>query len=786
MNISADLQEDADMQKFDEETGVWKEGHARGHWTRDDQELPEKSKKQRLHQEEQEHLELQRIHKRDKERKREEERRAEELRLEQETMRRKQEEWQRREEEERRQWEEDRRKEENERRKREEEQRLREVEERKRNEEEERKKKEEVRRAEEEKRHQELIAEHLRLEEERRKKELEEQKRKEEEKAEKLRIWEEEKQRREEARLYEEQTRRQEEDEVEIKRLPEGKKREEEDKRKRQQEEMRAAEDHSTSSDSEWKRKAEELRWREMEERQRPFTFKVSSGEKQILFQKVNLTPVTPVSAQQGETAAEVREGSAGVPDSPALSSSLYVPHTAILVTGAQLCGTAVNLDQIKDTACKSLLGLSEDKKAFGTPVGKNKTSPDRKSGKTKSLTEPSLSVDQSSADVLAEWASIRSKIFKGGPDGKYQEYPDREAQSRTTSDDINESPFSHANLRKTMSASAKFSITPARKKFADSNRNSEVFSQEETEGGRGESPSTDSAPRQHLHSPSSASKGQNKGGKMVRISDSTEECKFAKDLPSFLVPSLPHGSSKIPTSETRPLSQVESEDSETKGNESGDERPSPFGIKLRRTNYSLRFHSEQSTEKRKKRYSAGDSFEGVPVPLTSTDQYSDPSVFSEKTSVTTPLGESGLKFQGISSVELCSRPGRNNSSTGNDRDKLTSKPPIYQKPAPFPKPSDGATPPHSPLPKPGRRTSGDMLSQRSGGQELAASEERTDQKFDPLESMQCQRNGQGDDEPKEKKSFFPSISIPWREKTDRRAEIVRRGKFNLTCHMNT
>ncbi|KAK3516493.1 hypothetical protein QTP70_019880, partial [Hemibagrus guttatus] len=749
--ISAVLQDETDVQKLADETDVWRERHARSHWTRDDQELPEKSKKQRLHEEEQERLEFQRIQEQEKQRRREEERRAEELRLEEEAMRRKQEECQRREEEKRRQWEEDRRKEEYERRKREEEmQRLREMEERKRHEEEEGKVREEERRkAEEERRQQEIIAEGLRLEEERRVKELEEQKRKEEEEeAEKIRLWElEEKKQREEARLYEEQRRRQEEEDAEIKRLADEKKRKEEDKRKRQQEEMRAAEEQSASSDPEWKRKAEELRWREMEERQRPFTFKVSSGEKQILFQKVNLTPVTPVAPQQGETAAEIREGTAGVPDSPTLSSSLYVPHTAILVTGAQLCGTAVNLDQIKDTACKSLLGLSEDKKAFGTPAGKNKTSPDRKSGKTKSLNESSLSPEQSSAAVLAEWASIRSKIFKGGLDGKYQEYPDRQVQSRTPSEDINETPFSHTNLRKTVSASAKFSITPARKKFADSNRNSEVFSQEETERGQGEVPATDLAPSQHLHSPSSPSKGQNKGGKMVRISDSTEECKFAKDLPSFLVPSLPHATPKSPTSETGPLSQAVSEDSDTKDygdhrDQSGDERPSPFGIKLRRTNYSLRFHSEQSTEKRKKRYSAGDSFEGVPVPLTSIDQYSESSAFSEKTSITSPLGESGMKFQGISGVESRFRPGRNApSSACSERDKFISKPPIYQKPSTFPKPSDGATPPPSPLPKPSRRTSGDMLSPRSDGPELAASEERIDQKLEPPESMQCPRN---------------------------------------------
>lgn len=780
MDISAVLQEETDLQKHTEETDVWGEKHVRSHWTRDDQELPEKSKKQRLHEEEQERLELQKIQEQEKQIRREEERRAEELRLEQETMWRKQEEYQKREEEERRQREEDRRMEENE-MKREEEQRLRQMEER--------------RRAEEERRQQELIAEHLHIEEERRKKEVEEQKRKEEEEeeAEKLRLWElEEQQRREEETRLNEEQRRWQEEEAEMKRLADEKKQMEENKRKKHQEGIRAAEEYSTPSDPEWKRKAEELRWREMEERQRPFTFKVSSGEKQILFQKVNLTPVTPAPAQQSDAAAEIREGTAGVPDSPTLSSSLYVPHTAILVTGAQLCGTAVNLDQIKDTACKSLLGLSEDKKAFGTPVGKNKTSPDRKSGKTKSLNESSLTADQSSAAVLAEWASIRSKIFKGGLDGKYQEYPDRQVQSRTTSEDITDPPFSHTNLRKTMSASAKFSITPARMKFADSNRNSEVFIQGETEGDRGDLSSVDSDHSQHLHSPSSASKGQNKGGKMVRISDSTEECKFAKDLPSFLVPSLPLGSLKGPKSETGPLNKVESADSDKKDygdqkDQSGDERPSPFGIKLRRTNYSLRFHSEQSTEKRKKRYSAGDSFEGVPVPLTSIDQYPDASALPEKTSITSPHGDSGSKggLQGTSFAESRPRTGRNASTSAcNERDKLISKPPIYQKPATFPKPSDGATPPPSPLPKPIRKTSGDLLSQRSSGLELASPEEHIDQKLEPSESTRCQRTGQGDDEPKEKKSFFPSISIPWREKSDRRAELIRRGKYNLTCHI--
>ncbi|XP_062858187.1 capping protein inhibiting regulator of actin dynamics [Trichomycterus rosablanca] len=783
VDISAVLYEETEPQTLAEDSGVRKEEYIRSHRTSLEQEPSERSKKQKLQEKEQKCLELQRKWEQDEQRRREIEkqrRKEEELRLEEEHRKcREQEERLRREEEDKRWQVEERRKEEEEQKKREEEQRLREEEERKRREEDKKKKIEEERRkAEEERRkQQELLAERLRLEEEKRKREAEEEERKKKEAEERQRLLLEEKRRREELELQEE-LKRQQEEEAKRKRLAE------ERERKRQQEEASVVEELTRTTDPEWKRKAEELRWKEMEERQRPFTFKVSSGEKQILFQKVNLSPVTPVPGQQGDTGAEIKEGTSGVADSPVLSSSLYVPHTAILVTGAQLCGTAVNLDQIKDTACKSLLGLSEDKKALAPQV-KSKTLPDRKSGRTKSLNESSLSADQSNADVLAEWANIRSKIFKGAEDGMYQEYPDqtRKQGESPTSEDVSQPPFSHTNVRKTVSASAKFSITPASKKFADSNRNSEVFSPEESECGKVESPSTD-APNQPVLSPS-ANKSPNKAGKTVRISESNEECKFAKDLPSFLVPNLPHGSPKSPISPTGLFSQVKSEDSETKDYEdqkdqSGDERPPPFGIKLRRTNYSLRFHSEQSTEKRKKRYSAGDSFEGIPVPLTS-DHNADTSVFSQKTSSTTSSEEISkpCKLQTICIVESRSKPGRNTlPSVGTEHDK--AKPPLYQKPTTFPKPSEVATPTPSSRTKPGRKMSGEALSPRSKGPELKTAEEYSYPTDDIKESVQSQRNSQGDEEPKEKKSFFPSISIPWREKTDRRTELIRKEKPSL------
>ncbi|XP_051954077.1 capping protein inhibiting regulator of actin dynamics-like isoform X2 [Xyrauchen texanus] len=767
----SEMQEETETQIHEEVFDLPSEDYNIMHRIKEDYEPTEKYIRKQLHEEEQERLEVQRSEQ-EEERNREKQLKIiEEQRLKEEQRQKKEDERKQQEEEEKIATEEEQR--------RKEEHRLRQEEERNRQEEEERMRKEE-RRAEE-RRRQELEVERFRLEEES-KREQEERRRKE---ADKLKIQElKEKQKKEEEQWLNEEQIRQQVEEAERKRQE--KKREEEE-RKRQQQEEKAAEKQARATDPEWKRKAEELRWREMEERQRPFTFKVSSGEKQILFQRVNLTPVIPATGQQSETTAETREGakapSPGCADSP-LSSSLYVPHTAILVTGAQLCGTAVNLDQIKDTACKSLLGLPEGKKAMGIPQTKSKTSPERKSEKMKSSYESSVSADQSNAAVLAEWASIRSKIFKGADDGKYNENLDesrKQSKSRPISEDLNTVPLSHTNLRKTLSASAKFSITPARKKFAASNRNSEIFRQVGREGENTETTSIETPSVQKVDLPSVGTKIQNRGNKFVRIADSPEECKFAKDFPSFLVPSPPHGTSKSQRSETGSPSYTESEDSDTKyegvqKDPSCNETPSPFGIKLRRTNYSLRFHNEQSAEKRKKRYSAGDSFEGVPVPLTSIDKDSDTSTLSEKSSPASPQQETdGHQPPAAPSKESQTKFFISNlPSAYNEGDNIVSKPPLYQKPSTSPKPSEGATPPHSPLPKPGRRTSGDMISQRTGKFEQVAAEWSDETSA----SGPSRRNGE--DEVKEKKSFFPSISIPWREKTDRRTELIKREKLSL------
>ncbi|XP_041696268.1 capping protein inhibiting regulator of actin dynamics [Coregonus clupeaformis] len=625
---------------------------------------------------------------------------------------------------------------------------------------EEKKKKEERSRKEEEERKQcELEAERLRVDEEKRLKEAEE----EEERM--------KKQVKEKRKLLGEEERK---------------------KKEKEEEKSLCAEAAASSSDPERKRRAEEVRWREMEKRQRPFTFKVSSGEKQILFQKVDLTPVILASSQQGSTVAEHRErakaSSPGGADSPTLPSSHHVPHTAILVTGGQLCGTAVNLDHIKEIACKSILGLADEKKAaMGIPPPtKTKTSPDRKSGKTKSLSE---STDQSSAAVLAEWASIRCKIFKGAEEGKYEEYPDPQSQSRPSSED--QSPFPHTNLRKTMSTSAKFSITPARKKFANSNRNSEVLNLEEKEGGSPTSTlsnTSSSASIPPAVSPAPGSKAQSRGGKYVRISDGTGECMFAKDLPSFIVPSSSQCSPRPEDSETDAESLGgESEDSDGREEQGEKGQPSPFGIKLRRTNYSLRFHSDQSTDKRKKRYSAGDSFNGVPSPLTPIDP--DASVFSDRSSPASPLRESipGVKpgHMVVSLPEPRAKAGKSPTPSIHSEEK-PSKPSLYQRPSTSPKP---ATPPPSPLPKVGRGGPSDAVVQRTRvGANSAGHEERVERTEETSAVAQLHRNGQGqgqwgqeEEEPKEKRSFFPSISIPWREQADSKTELIRKeGKPSL------
>ncbi|XP_063096563.1 capping protein-inhibiting regulator of actin dynamics isoform X2 [Cavia porcellus] len=446
----------------------------------------------------------------------------------------------------------------------------------------------------------------------------------------------------------------------------------------------------SESAIPEKDRKAEEMRWQEVEERQtmpRPYTFQVSSGGRQILFPKVNLSPVTP--AQE-----------------PKVPRALSVPHTAILVTGAQLCSPAVNLHQIKDTACMSLLGLSEEKRPGDVPA----TAEPRAGGKARPLQEP-----PGSSAALAEWASIRSRILKnveGEPRGgdKEQSRPGDEPAPRPRSD-------SRGHLRRTPPANAKFSIMPAWQKFSDtgteiSRQSLEADSiRKRPSPGLGEETAPRPPPQEFLRTPE-------KPEVRPEPTDATEGCKFAKDLPSFLVPSLPPPPLKA-VSHAEPTTSLDGEsasgtakpDLVTSG---GEEKSTPFGIKLRRTNYSLRFHCDQQAEqKKKKRHSStGDSVDS-PSERETEGRAAKPSpaLPQDRKQAPAPRRDSaGTHPSGAHP----SPPPASSQAPAAEQDKAASRTTPVQKPALAPKPA-GHAPPPSPLTKLSRPYLVELLARRAG-----------------------------------------------------------------------
>ncbi|XP_021388126.2 capping protein-inhibiting regulator of actin dynamics isoform X2 [Lonchura striata] len=551
----------------------------------------------------------------------------------------------------------------------------------------------------------------------------------------------------------------------------------------------------------EQKRIGEELRWQEVDERQmasRPFTFQVSSGDKQIIFQKVNLSPVMPIKgaglSSPSAKDSRVHTTSKG---SHSLPSSVCVPHTAILVTGAQLCGTAVNLNQIKDTACKSLLGLTEERKNVDIP------SPE-KSERKKQDPKPSSSKMKHAQEalnnqaVLAEWASIRSRILKNAENNKYNER-DRVTACRHSDDWTPRGRGApHGNLRKTLSANAKFSITPAWQKFSDvSKNNSDAENVHVAKGnetvavGRTTGSSADS--KEDVVSTfkdNLAEKPKEKMETHREVTDNTEGCKFAKDLPSFLVPSFPQSMGKESSQPELPNALENQQSNSTRKADkpppNGEENVSPFGIKLRRTNYSLRFHYDQQAEqKKKKRYSAGDSFDGVPDPLTSTEGEKESSVFTSKESTSPGTGRANipgnLKDSSVTVVEFSTPVGTPvvSPATGQSalpaHEKLACKSLVPQKPALAPKPTS-QTPPPSPLSKMNRSNLSEMLGQRVVKAESDGGWRKEDRPnaAQPIPSNDYKNE---EEEIKEKKSFFPSLSIPWREKNDKKPEPLKKEK---------
>ncbi|CAN2388621.1 kiaa1211 [Pristimantis euphronides] len=527
----------------------------------------------------------------------------------------------------------------------------------------------------------------------------------------------------------------------------------------------------------------EELRWKELDQRQRPFTFKVTSGEKQIIFEKVHLSPVTLVKEQPTcpET-PDPKETKSNI-SSHALPSSQCIPHTAILVTGAQLCGTAVNLNQIKDPACKTLLGLTEERK-----LDLAETKNERDSGNTKNISSKTKYTSETleNQSFMAEWASIRSKMFSKTETVDTTEK--NKSDPHVSSDDLTGKGKgdSHTVLRKTMSANAKFSITSAWQKFPEtvktvefSSENSGIESSKEYIGTVLPDSAAQERPTERALSVQDV--GANKMRKQVTIEDGAEGCIFSKDLPSFLVPHPPQsprrghleGQASLNALMTNSMRKTD------KLLHSTEEKTAPFGVKLRRTHYSLRFHSDPpNDQKRKKRYSAGDSFDGIPTPFTVGDET------EIRTSPNKELSESPTKLKKDSTVKVLldtsNNPSENMHATiispvipatsphlsSPNKDRITPRSPIIQKPSLAPKPAS-PTPPSSPLSKLSKidvsNPYGDMVSKNEQGSvtetvKVIAALPSSKQN----ESLECDRTD---------KVNLPSI--PWREKPEKRPEKI-------------
>ncbi|KAM8800963.1 capping protein-inhibiting regulator of actin dynamics isoform 2-T4 [Rhynchonycteris naso] len=547
-------------------------------------------------------------------------------------------------------------------------------------------------------------------------------------------------------------------------------------------------------------RKVEELRWQEVDERQtmpRPYTFQVSSGGKQILFPKVNLSPVTPVKDAGLASAPHEPKAPKASPAPHALPSSLSIPHTAILVTGAQLCGPAVNLSQIKDTACKSLLGLSEEKKHVDVPtletpprvpadsrVGIGKARPPQES--------------PSSAAALAEWASIRSRILKNAESDQRsqrdQPQPGDEHPPRGRCD-------SRGNLRKTPPVNAKFSIMPAWQKFSDGG--TETSKQNTEAENVRKRPVTGTGDETALPPPAADSSEHLKATENLGVqqepADTTEGCKFAKDLPSFLVPS-PHHPPQKAVARAEPVTTSDSETTGEAGKPDplmpgGEEKASPFGIKLRRTNYSLRFHCDQQTEQKKKKRNSStvdSADEGPPSPGSTNGEKETegvaprhaPSLPPErkqtpatwKDSAESPSSHSSAAQPGSASVS---------SQTPAQEHKAANRVPLMQKPALAPKPA-GQTPPSSPLCKLSRPYLVELLARRPGKPDPEPSEPCKEGQGSgdpralspaPPEERKAQRRDEEEEVETERKPASPALPAAPQEKPSQTPEARRKDK---------
>ncbi|XP_053462029.1 capping protein-inhibiting regulator of actin dynamics isoform X2 [Nycticebus coucang] len=538
---------------------------------------------------------------------------------------------------------------------------------------------------------------------------------------------------------------------------------------------------------AEKERLLEEQRWQEVDERQtmpRPYTFQVSSGGKQILFPKVNLSPVTPAKDAGLAPGPQEPKAAKSGPTSHALPSALSIPHTAILVTGAQLCGPAVNLSQIKDTACKSLLGLSEEKRHVdASAVEQPPRAPsDARAGGGKPRPAPEA---PSSVAALAEWASIRSRILKnteGDPrSDRDQARPGDEPAARGRCD-------SWGNPRKTPPPNAKFSIMPAWQKFSDdaSETSRQSTEAESLRNRPSVGPGEEAAPPPAPAGAPGPRRSPEKPEVLRNPADTTDGCKFAKDLPSFLVPSLAYPAQKA-VAHAEPTSMSDSDTTQGTAKPEpampgGEEKASPFGIKLRRTNYSLRFHCDQQAEQKKKKRPSGAGGGGEGGPAAPGSAPGDTETDGVALQRGPPLPQAASTRR--DSAESASPPVAQPRAAAPEPDKAASRAQLAQKPALAPKPA-GQTPPPSPLSKLSRPYLVELLARRGGKPAPEPSEPPKDgpQSSDPRPPSPLpaeERKGQKRDEEEqvaERKPGFPPLPAPEQEKPSGTPDATRKEK---------
>ncbi|ELK34721.1 hypothetical protein MDA_GLEAN10015821 [Myotis davidii] len=263
--------------------------------------------------------------------------------------------------------------------------------------------------------------------------------------------------------------------------------------------------------------------------------------------------------------------------------------------------------------------------------------------------------------------------------------------------------------------------------------------------------------------------KGPEHVGARQEPADTTEGCKFAKDLPSFLVPSPQYPPQKA-VAQAEPVTGSSSETAGGAGKPdpalpSGEEKASsPFGIKLRRTNYSLRFHCDQQAEQKKKKRnsSTGDSAEaGPPAPACADGEKAAEGAPALKHGPSLPAegkqGPGSWKDPAVSpsSPPPAAQPGPppvSSQAPAPELTKAANRMPMAQKPALAPKPS-GQTPPTSPLCKLSRPYLVELLARRPG-------------KPDPEPGELC-KEGQERQEPGPRSPPPPG----WEEKEEAEAE---------------